>query len=165
MQASVFNKICAHPMMVTWVLGASVLNVLVIGSIIREISFSAVISDWEMVLLLILAVVPISGFGFYLGMFTCWLPVRIFCSRYNGAPLKVGDQVHILSGPQKGAVANVYEIITGQGGWELARLDLGAERAKKFRDIFEQYSVLKISEKPTSHPPLQDPSKEPVMKK
>ena len=165
MAPNVLNKICAHPMLVAWVLGATVLNILVIGSIVHDMSFSTVISDWKMELLLALAIVPLSGFGFYLGMFTCWLPLRIFCSRYNGAPLKKGDHVLILSGPQKGTVAKVYEIITGQGGRELARLDFGDERAKRFRDIFEQYSVLKIRDKHTPEASFEESPTEMIIKK
>jgi KOW motif len=143
MRAGLLNKICAHPIMIAWVLGALVLNVLVIGSIIHETSFS-IISDWKTDLLLMLAAVLISGFGLYAGLFACGPFIFIVCKKFNGAPLKVGDHVIILAGPQKGATAKVYEIITGQGGQKLARLDLGDERAEKFRDIFEQYSVLKI---------------------
>ena len=86
-------------------------------------------------------------------MFTCWPLVRVICSRYNGAPLKTGDQVMILSGPQKGKIFEVYEITVGQGGWELARLDLGEERKEKFRDIFEEYSLLKIKNRLQIHSP------------
>jgi len=84
-------------------------------------------------------------------MFTCWPLIRVVCSRFNGAPLKIGDRVLILAGPHKGNTAEVYEITVGQGGWELARLDLGQERKERFRDIFEEYSVLKVKkEEPDS---------------
>jgi hypothetical protein len=42
----------------------------------------------------------------------------------------------------------VYEITTGQGGWDLARLDLGQAHKEKFTDIFEEYAVLKIKGEP-----------------
>ncbi|HTR42970.1 MAG TPA: hypothetical protein VMH87_15255 [Pseudomonadales bacterium] len=164
MQPSIFNKICAHPVMITWFLGALVLNILVIGSIIHDTSFS-IISDWKMDLLLILAMVPISGLGLYLGIFLCGPFIFIACRKFNGAPLEVGARVIILSGPQKGAVAKVYEMTIGQGGQKLARLDLGDERAKTFRDIFDQYSVLKIRGNPTSQPSLPPPKNELAMKK
>jgi hypothetical protein len=91
-----------------------------------------------------LALTVTTLLGYFLGMFVCWPAVRIACTRYNAASLKSGDQVMILSGPQKGNIAEVYDITVGQGGWNLARLDLGQERKEKFRDIFEEYSLLKI---------------------
>ena len=75
----------------------------------------------------------------------CHPHLRVICSKYNSAPLQAGDRVLILSGPQKGTAADVYEIPVGQGAWNLARLDFGSERHKKFTDIFEEYSLLKIN--------------------
>ena len=144
MVPSALNKICAYPVIVSWVLGASVLNVAIFSSILNGESLSAIISDWQTILILLFTFIPATGLGFFLGMFTCWPLIRAICSRYNGAPLKVGDKVMILSGPEKGKVAEVWEITVGQGGWELARLNLGEERSQKFRDIFEEYSLLKI---------------------
>ena len=138
------NKICAHPIIVSWVLGACVLNTIVVASIFRGASLSAIFSDWQTTLFLVWILVPTTLLGYFLGMFTCWPLIRVICSRYNAAPLKAGDQVMILSGPQKGKIAVVYEITSGQGGWDLARLDLGQERNKKFTDIFEEYSLLKL---------------------
>jgi hypothetical protein len=144
MKPSALNKICAHPMIVTWVLGACVLDAVIIISLISQsVSLSSIISDWQTMLLLVWILIPSTGLGFFVGMFTCWPFVRIFCSRYNGAPLKVGDQVLILTGPQRGKIVEIYLITVGQGGWELANVDLGEER----RDIFEEYSLLKIKDK------------------
>lgn len=147
------NKICAHPMIVTWVLGACVLNAAIVFALTTsDTSQSAIVFDWQMISLLVWIIIPSTGLGFFLGMFTCWPLVRVVCSRYNGAPLKVGDRVIILSGSEKGKTAEVYEITIGQGKWELARLNLGQERQEKFRDIFEEYSLLKIKDR------LQTPS-------
>ena len=140
-------------MIVTWVLGAYALDAAILLALISpSASLSAIVSDWRTMLLLVWILIPATGLGFFAGMFTCWPLVRIICSKYNGAPLKVGDQVIILSGTDRGKLAEVYEITIGQGKWELARLDLGRERSEKFRDIFEVYSLLKIKSK------LQTPS-------
>jgi len=144
---SVFNKICAYPVIVSWVLGACALNVFIFASILHGASLSSIIFDWQTMLILVFIFIPSTGLGFFLGMFTCWPLVRIICSKYNGAPLKVGDQVLILTGPDKGKTVEVWEITVGQGGWELARLNLGEERSQKFRDIFEEYSLFKIKDK------------------
>jgi hypothetical protein len=144
MTPSVLNKICARPIIVTWVLGAVVLNAFVFISVLKGSSLFSIFSDWQTPLLLICIFVPTSGLGFFLGMFTCWPLIRVACSKYNGAPLKVGDQVLILTGPDKGKITEVWQITIGQGKWELARLNLGTERSERFRDIFEEYSLLKI---------------------
>jgi hypothetical protein len=142
------NKICAHPTIVTWVIGACVLDVgIVVALISPDSSLSTIVSDWQTILLLLWILIPSTGLGFFLGMFTCWPLVRVICSRYNGAPLKVGDHVLILTGPDKGKISEVWEITIGQGGWKLARLNLGEEPSRKFRDIFEEYSLLKIEDR------------------
>ena len=111
---------------------------------------SALTSDWRVALWLLAAAIPTSNLGCFVGMLACWPWIRVICSRYNSAPLKIGDRVLILAGPQKGDMAEVYEITAGQGGWNLARLDIGPERRKKFTDIFEEYSLLKINGESTS---------------
>jgi len=83
--------------------------------------------------------IPASLLGCILGMFFFWPWARRICSRYNAGGLKVGDQVMILSGPLKGTVTDVDEITVGQGGWNLAVLDLGPAD----RNPFEMYSLLK----------------------
>ena len=138
------NKICARPVLISWAMGACALDAAIISFLSKEVSLSVIISDTQAVLFLTLALVPATLLGYFLGMFTCWPLLRVVCSRFNGAPLKTGDHVMILSGPHKGSTAVVYEIMTGQGGRVLARLDLGPERAKTFKDIFEEYSVFKI---------------------
>ena len=140
----IFNRICAYPVIISWVLGASVLDAALLTFPPNGVPLTAIASDWLGTIFLILAIIATTFLGFFLGMFTCWPLVRIVCSRFNGAPLKVGDRVIVLSGKHKGAIAEVYEITVGQGGWELARLDLGQQYMNKFTDIFEEYSLLKM---------------------
>ena len=147
MTPSALNKICAYPVIVSCVLGASVLNAVIFSSILNGESLSAIISDWQTILILVFTFIPATGLGCLLGVFACWPLIRVICSRYNGAPLKIGDTVMILSGPEKGKIAEVWEITVGQGGWELARLNLSEERSQKFQDIFEEYSLFKIKTK------------------
>lgn len=144
---SALNKICAHPQIISWILGACFLNVVVLGTISNGIPLVSTISDRQSLEIFALAFIPITLLGFFLGMFTCWPLVRVICSRYNGAPLKAGDQIIILTGPLKGNFTKVYEITSSQGGWNLVRLELGEEHQKKFKDIFEEYSLLKIKNK------------------
>jgi hypothetical protein len=131
-------------MIVSWVLGACALNAAVIRAISNGGSLSAIASNWQASLFLLAALIPSSLLGYFLGMFICGPLIRVVCSRFNGAPLRTGDRVMILSGPRKGEIAEVYEIAVGQGGWNLARLDLGQEYKDRHRDVFEQFSLLKI---------------------
>jgi len=127
MRPSALNRICAHPMIVSWVCGASVLNTTVIVLLLNDVSLSSVFADWPTALSTLIVLTLTSMLGFFLGMFTCWPLIRRACCRFNGAPLKIGDQVMILSGPHKGEMTDVYAITIGQGGWNLARLKLGQE--------------------------------------
>ena len=152
------NKICAHPVAVSWVLGACALNAAVFGSICHGVSLSAVVFDWQTILLLVWIFIPTTLLGYFLALFTC-LPMlfMVICRRYNGAPFKAGDQVMILSGPQKGKIARVYEMTVGQAGQKLARVDLGQGYQNNFTDIFEEYALFKIKSDPSgegngSHP-------------
>ncbi len=142
MTPSVLNRVCACPVVISWVIGACVVNGFVLTRLI------SIASDWQGMLLLFLAIVAATGLGLFLRMFTCWPWIRPICSRINRAPLKVGDRVLVLSRRHKGTTAHVYEITTGQGGWDLARLDLGPAHREKCTDIHEEYSVLKIDGEP-----------------
>ena len=159
MTPSLFNRICAHPVTISWVIGACVLNALMLTLLSNGVRLAEIASDSEGFLLLVLAVFATTLLGFCLGMLTCWPLVRSVCSKFNRDPLRIGDHVLILSGPHRGTAAEVYEIVTGQGGWDLARLNLGQEPIEKFTDIYEEYSVLKIKGErdpaPDSRPPSQ----------
>ena len=136
---SLLNKICAYPVGISWIIGACIINAVTLIKVGCIMFFNFTEFPY-----LTLTIVASTGLGFFLGMFTCWPWVRPICSKINGAPLKVGDYVQILSGTYKGTKAQVYEIVTGQGGWELVRLDLGSGASEKFNDIFETYAVFKI---------------------
>jgi hypothetical protein len=149
---NLLNRICAYPEIISCVLGACILDAGMMYSLSNQVGLSAVAANWRAGAWLLLALIPNSLLGCFLGMVTCWPLARRLCSRLNGAPLRVGDRVLILSGPQKGDVADVGEITRGQGGWNLAVLNLRSDTAR-LPAIFEEYSLLKIapgscSEKP-----------------
>jgi len=145
MRPTTLNKVCARPVAVSWFLGACGLDATIVVLLSKEVSVSSITSDWRASLFLVLALIPGTLLGYFAGMFTCWPFVRPICSRFNGAPFRVGDQVMILSGPLSGGSAEVEDITPGQGGWGVVWLDLGPERRRRFSNIFEQYSLLKIS--------------------
>src|SRR2546421_4504231 len=105
MKLGALHKVCAHPVVISWVLGACALDAAVVALLSKEGPLRDIISDVQATVWLALGLVPATALGYFLGMFTCWPWIRLICSRYNSAPLKVGDHVMILSGPQKGTVA------------------------------------------------------------
>ena len=132
-------------MTISWVLGTLMLWIPATISLRREGVFPAVLTEVTSVLCLLLAYACLSGLGFFAGVFTvAWLVCRV-CRRINGAPFIVGDYVTIIIGPRAGTVARVYELTVGQAGDLLPRLDLGAEVAAKYLDIFDDYTLLRQS--------------------
>lgn len=144
MTAPVLNRICARPMLICWTVGALVVNgvILTAPSMGRPLISGA--TDPQGWALLIIAVIGATGLGYFLGMFTCWPWVRRFCCRFNGAPHRPGDRVVILAGPLRGLASQVEDVTTGQGGQDVLWLDLGPERGKRFGNIFEEYSLMKL---------------------
>jgi hypothetical protein len=162
MTPRLLNKVCAHPVALSWVLGACALDAAVIVLLSKEVSLTAIVSDRQAGLFLAFGLIPATLLGYFVRMFTCWPFVRPVCSRFNGAPFKAGDHVVILSGPLRGGMADVEEITASQGGWDVVWLDLGPDRRKKFSNIFEEYSLLKTNggqdTPPKSRPPSQLPA-------
>ena len=144
MSPSVLNRVCARPVLICWVLGACVLDVIVLAVPSNGVRLIGIASDSQGWMFLILAVTGATGLGFFLGMFTCWPGVRALCRKLNGAPFKVGDCVVILAGPLRGTAAKVEDITKGQGGQDVVWLELGPERRKNFSNIFEEYSLMRI---------------------
>ena len=163
MTPSVLNRVCARPVLICWIVGACVLDAVVLTVPSNGVRLTSIASDWKGWAFLILAVVAATGLGYFLGMFTCWPWIRPICSRFNGAPFKSGDHVVILAGPLRGTTAEVEDITKGQGGWDVVWLDLGPERRKTFSNIFEEYLLMRIKKgeqdaAPNSRPPRQLPT-------
>jgi hypothetical protein len=144
MKPRMLNIVCAHPIAISWCLGAAVLDTAVISSVAGDLSNPAVLLRPTVLLCLTLATVSATILGYFLGMFTCWPLARVVCSRLNGAPFRIGDTVLILSGPRKGTMTRVYDTCVGQGGWNLLKLELEPQDRTDYSDIFEEYSVLRI---------------------
>ena len=130
--------------MLSWVIGASVLETALLSARFDGLPLTVIASDWQGVLLFLLALIAAALLGFVFGMFTCWPLIRVACGKCYGAPLKAGDRVLVLAGPHKGNWTQVREMTVGQGGWNLARLNLGEQDKIRCTDIFEQHSLLKI---------------------
>jgi hypothetical protein len=130
-------------MVISWILGTCALWIPVSISLHHEGAFPAVFSEFTSVLYLLFGYACLSGLGFFAGGFTMyWLVVRV-CRHINGAPFTEGDFVTVITGSRSGTEARVYEMIRGQGGNLLPRLDIGDEERTKYRDIFEDYNLLR----------------------
>ena len=163
MNTNALNRVCARPVLICWILGALVADSIALTVPSNGVRLISIASDMQGWLFLILAVIGAAGLGFYVGMFTCWFWVRPLCCKLNGAPFKIGDHAVIMVGQLRGTVAEVEDITKGQGGQDVVWLDLGPERRKKFSNIFEEYSLMKVKKgeqggPPNSRPPSQSPS-------
>lgn len=152
------NVICAHPTLLTWLVGAAVLDTFVLVSIARHSSWSVLLSP-SMFGTTALALTPATLLGWFLGMFTCWPCIRRTCTRYNGAPFAVGERVVVLGGRAIGTVTTIYDTTKGQGGQTLLKLNLGDEMKCNYHDIFEEYSITRA---PGGEPDLGQVSSEPA---
>jgi len=54
MTPSPLNKVCAHPVVVSWVLGACGLDAVIVALLSKEVSLTAMTSDWQASLFLYL---------------------------------------------------------------------------------------------------------------
>ena len=134
-------------MILSWVLGTLMLWTMATLALRSEGVFPSVFSDIASFLCFLIAYACLSGLGFFAGAFSVfWLVLRV-CRSINGAPFEVDDSVTVLSGPCTGASGRVCEIIVGQGGQPLVRLDLGGEVSSKCLDIFEDYCLLRQSKR------------------
>lgn len=138
------NSICAHPVALSCILGATVLNGCLLLVPINSVRLITIVSEPVGVALLLVVIAATSGIGCLAGMFTCWPWIRPLCSRINGAPFRPGDQVLILTGALRGTVADVCNITKGQGGWGVVWLNLPST-ANDRSNLFEEYSLLKIT--------------------
>ena len=163
MTPSVLNRICAHPDAISWMIGACVLDTLVLKLPSDGVRLTSIASDWQGLSFLLLALAGATGLGCFLGMFACWPWIRPLCSKVNGAPFELADRVMILAGPLRGTTAEVEDITKGQGGWNIIWLGLGPERRKRFSNIFQEYSLFKMrggqqGDSRNSRPPSQLPT-------
>ncbi len=143
------NRMLAHPMQVSWILGTISLWIIVTLLFFNSGVFHSFAIDRSMIPLVLLSYAATSGLGFFVGMFGVYWLVIAIARRANGAPHHTGDSVMILSGQYSGMVTTIYEISKGQGGEPVQRVELGEEAKMKYEDIFPEYALLRMSVKPT----------------
>jgi hypothetical protein len=139
------HRICARPIIISWLIGTLVLWIITTVSLYEGGVFPTMFTEWWSVLVLLANYAGMIVLGFIVGVCTVyWLVVRI-CRRINGAPFTVGDYVTILIGPRIGTVARVYKHTCGQVGDLLPCLDFGAEIRDNHLDSFEDFELLRHS--------------------
>ena len=107
--------------------------------------FEFLAMEWSTVLVFVAGYAATSGLGFYAGIFGVGWLVLPACRHINGAPHKKKESVMVLSGLFSGKNGIIYKISRGQGGQPLPRVDLGSEAMEQYHDMFEEYSLLRIS--------------------
>lgn len=98
---------------------------------------SVYLSLWIVALVIasVLASIPL---GIIFGGFIFGLPLTLVSETVNGAPFREGEFVHILVGPHRGTVAEVYEV------WAVrnqVRLRLGEKAKAEVKDVFHTSQV------------------------
>ena len=137
------NHVCAQPVLLTWAVGALILDGCILSALAHGHALALVLSNWKTTMWLAVGLLATTGLGFFFGMLTIWPLIRWTCSRYNGAPLFAGDKVLVLTGPQKGRTVRVKELFIGQGGWQVAVIADGDKDYNFPFNIVEEYTLLK----------------------
>ncbi len=146
------HRVCAHPYIISWAIGSIGLWIPLTIQFHAAGVFGYLTMEWSTIPLVLLCYAATSGLGFFVGGFSIVGLVLAACRRLNGAPHEVGECVTVLSGPHAGKVSTIYEIAKGQGGQPVPRVDLGEEAKHKNQDMFDEYSLLRISSRPAACP-------------
>jgi hypothetical protein len=137
------HRVCAHPACICWFLGTLAIWIPMTIHFNFAAVFDALFGKWWQIFRLCVFYATTSGLGFFFGgTVFCWT-VYPLCRRVNGAPHAVGDRVTVLCGRYTGTIAHVYELTRGQGGQLLPRVDLGPAVREKFKDIFDDFCILR----------------------
>ena len=146
------HGICARPHVICWVIGTLAFWISITDQFYRAGVLGLLTTDWAILTMVIVGYAGTSGLGFLVCVLFGSGVVVSLCRRVNGAPHEVGERVMILSGPRSGTRAPVYEIWAGQGRRSLLRVDLDEKARAEFRDVYEEYELLRIPDKQSSLP-------------
>ncbi len=79
MKPKMINYVCARPILLTWAVGALILDAYVLAAVAHEHSLGLIISNWKTVLWLVAGLLAFAGLGLFFGMFTLWPLIRRGC--------------------------------------------------------------------------------------
>jgi hypothetical protein len=142
-RAGLLNRICAYPFRIVWIMGAMMLDAYAIYVLMEQGLGWAELLSPSVVFWLVVALVPSSIIGLWPGALLFGWLVYSLCRKFNGAPYAIGEEVQVLVGPFRGQVTRINEIAKGQGGQTLLRVQLGPEARAKYKDMFDEYEVLR----------------------
>ncbi len=131
-------------MAISWVLVACGVNTLVIVGLAGQFTWPVLLFDLGMIIRMLLLCALVALLCFLPAILVSG-PVLKMCRWYNGAPLRVGDQVCVLAGKHRGRITTVYDMTTGQGGQPLAKVDLDAECKRTYHDLFDDFALLRTA--------------------
>lgn len=139
------HKVCAHPTLISWALGAIALWIPTTSYLIQHSIFEAMPSQGSLALLVILLYTIIGCLGVFPGMWVGWILLPKVCSRWNGGPYQGGEQVMVLCGPFAGSVTTVDDVTTGQDLYPVLIVHLSGPSRKSEKSFFADYAVLRMS--------------------
>ncbi len=127
----ILHSICAHPLAISWCLGAAAIDIAIVSRIADGATDLLVVFQSGVILPLLVSLISGTLLAF-LPSVVIYLPLSSLCRKFNGAPFRVGDSVLILSGPHKGTMAEVYGTTVGQGGEKLLKLSLAPKYKEQY---------------------------------
>lgn len=93
----------------------------------------ALIGDWHVVGWIVLASIPTIVTGYLIGRIFIWMMLGGVAARLQGWPFKVGDELVILAGKERGRTARVYAVWEPRGQ---VRLELGDKDKDSYQDVY-----------------------------
>jgi len=145
------HRICAWPELISWFISAVLLNGLFAILLLMNASASAVYFETRVIVHILLACIPLTLLGWFVSAFFLWPTVRRICVAVNGGSLSLNESVQVLRGKHKNQILKIYELIHGQDGNPLLRLDLGADKKDKYFDLFEEYEIIRTERAEPAH--------------
>jgi hypothetical protein len=98
----------------------------------------ALVADMSVWVWIFLAAIPAGLIGFILGVIFIWGFLSHIAARIQGWPFQIGEEVVILTGRHRNAVACIYEVWEERGQ---VRVDLGEELKETVKDVFSVVEV------------------------
>ena len=150
------HRLFAYPLLICWIIGTLALWIPVSLLFLESGVFDVIFTHPKVLFAVVLSYATTSGLGFFAGSFSFFWLVIGLARRVNGAPHEVGESVLVLSGPFSGRVSTIYNTSIGQGGQPIQRVDLGAEAKENYSDTFDEWSLLRLSPRPTPNQSQQE---------
>jgi hypothetical protein len=127
------NKICAHPELLIITICFLIAVIVACFQFPLDSLFTNIFG-----FLAIAALILLIGFMLF------WKSTRKICSKVNGAPYQVNEEVLIITGADRNKSGLIRTIEKSQGGWPLLVLEMNHHDKAKPQKIYEEYAVMRI---------------------